>query len=123
MEETGAEERGGCMREYFDNPLDLRFVKRYNDASGILLYTVRVDVGGLLSREDHFSCVYEGREYTFDGIDIVGFKRYKETYVYYIEFMEVRYDYVEVDGDETDGRSETNGARALSRTGRGGPIA
>lgn len=103
------------MNEYFDNPLDLRYLRRYNDASGILLYTAKIDVGRLLGERESFSCLYEGRRYEFGGIDIVGFKRYGEIYTYYIEFREVRYDFVEDDDDEMDDGSEATRERALPR--------
>lgn len=106
------------MNEYFDNPLDLRYLRRYNDASGILLYTAKIDVGRLLGERESFSCLYEGRRYEFGDIDIVGFKRYGEIYTYYIDFKEVRYEFVEGDEDEMDDGSETNRERALPRKER-----
>lgn len=105
------------MQSYLDNPLDLRFVRRYNDSSGILLYMVYVDVGGLLAGKETLSSRYEGKDYVFEGIDIIGFKREKGCYTYYIEFQEVRYDYVEGDGDETNARGDAIGGTVLSPVG------
>lgn len=74
-----------------DEAFDVRYQKNPESTNGVLLYMHRIDVGGLMGELEDLYFNFENTHYEFFDIEIVGWKKEKAAYTYYIQFKKMRY--------------------------------
>lgn len=75
-----------------DQAIDVRYQKNPDGSDGMLIYSSRVDIGGLVGELNDLFFSYEEIHYEFFEIDLVGWRKYKSgAFTYYIEFQRMKY--------------------------------
>ena len=84
-----------------DGAIDVRYQKDPTTGSGALVYSTRIEIGGMVSALESLFFNYQGKHYEFFDIELMGWKRYNKkeegkgrkrggVYVYYISFERMR---------------------------------
>lgn len=76
-----------------DNAFDVRYQRDPSTGEGTLVYTTRIDIGGLVGGLESLFFNFEGKHYEFFDIELMGWKRHRKglaSYTYYIVFKRMR---------------------------------